>query len=367
MALSGLRMMLTFPSSPLRFRTAGFPRYGSQAGLSAGACPGGAERSAPRHGLHPAFASSAMRIALARSRGATLLMRRRRASGFSALPQGPSRRAGLCGPAPSSLRRPHPPHSPARPNFPAPQVICGAFAVPTHRRPRPPASGAELSHSFLLTLPSSSVPAESVDCIHPGFVDRMRLRPPLSAGLGTLNVPPAIRFMWSPIAGLPGSLSRYGRVSCWPRADLTGCLAPSQPRLLLPSLRSSRSPCSPSAITTVASGYLHRQDLHLLERLLASLHKGVRGIGRQEVFSDTPLLLGKGQGVGARCSICILNMLILAYVTIAAAQAGQSGTAAACRRTAPAHDPSRAAAVARAARQPPGSPFQTTTTARAIH
>ena len=28
MARTGLRMMPTFPSSPLRFRTAGFPRYG---------------------------------------------------------------------------------------------------------------------------------------------------------------------------------------------------------------------------------------------------------------------------------------------------------------------------------------------------
>ena len=32
-------MMPTFPSSPLRFRTAGFPQYGSKAGLSDGACP----------------------------------------------------------------------------------------------------------------------------------------------------------------------------------------------------------------------------------------------------------------------------------------------------------------------------------------
>ena len=43
-------------------------------------------------------------------------------------------------------------------------------------------------------------------------------------------------------------------------------------RLLLPSFRSSRSPSSPSDITTGASGYLPRQDFHLLERLLASLH-----------------------------------------------------------------------------------------------
>jgi len=34
MARTGLRMMPTFPSSPLSFRTAGFPQYGCKAGLS---------------------------------------------------------------------------------------------------------------------------------------------------------------------------------------------------------------------------------------------------------------------------------------------------------------------------------------------
>ena len=39
MARTGLRMMPTFPSSPLKFRTAGFPRYGFKAGLSDEAFP----------------------------------------------------------------------------------------------------------------------------------------------------------------------------------------------------------------------------------------------------------------------------------------------------------------------------------------
>jgi hypothetical protein len=34
MARTGLRMMPTFPSPPLSFRTAGFPQYGCKAGLS---------------------------------------------------------------------------------------------------------------------------------------------------------------------------------------------------------------------------------------------------------------------------------------------------------------------------------------------
>ena len=39
MARTGLRMMPTFPSPPLKFRTAGFPPYGFKAGLSEGAFP----------------------------------------------------------------------------------------------------------------------------------------------------------------------------------------------------------------------------------------------------------------------------------------------------------------------------------------
>jgi hypothetical protein len=39
MARTGLRMMPTFPSPPLKFRMAGFPRYGFKAGLSDKACP----------------------------------------------------------------------------------------------------------------------------------------------------------------------------------------------------------------------------------------------------------------------------------------------------------------------------------------
>ena len=39
-ARTGLRMMPTFPRSPLSFRTAGFPQYGWKAGFSGGAFPG---------------------------------------------------------------------------------------------------------------------------------------------------------------------------------------------------------------------------------------------------------------------------------------------------------------------------------------
>jgi hypothetical protein len=51
MARTGLRMMPTFPSSPLKFRTAGFPRYGFKAGLSAGTFP----RAAPTYRALPVY------------------------------------------------------------------------------------------------------------------------------------------------------------------------------------------------------------------------------------------------------------------------------------------------------------------------
>ena len=62
MARTGLRMMPTFPSSPLKFRTVSFPQSGFKASLSGRACPdGGAVEPAPgmpatSSGLHRPFA-----------------------------------------------------------------------------------------------------------------------------------------------------------------------------------------------------------------------------------------------------------------------------------------------------------------------
>src|SRR3954468_19408042 len=50
-ARTGLRMMPTFPRSPLSFRTAGFPQYGWKAGLSGGAFPD-RQRLKPAPGMH---------------------------------------------------------------------------------------------------------------------------------------------------------------------------------------------------------------------------------------------------------------------------------------------------------------------------
>jgi hypothetical protein len=102
--------------------------------------------------------------------------------------------------------------------------------------------------------------------------------------------------MWNPLSGSPGSLIRYNLLSCLPPlADLTRhSTLPSRRRLLLPSFRPSRLPFSPSDISTVASGHLHRQDSHLLERQLASLHE------RTGFEPPSPLSPGRGRQSSAQ-------------------------------------------------------------------
>jgi hypothetical protein len=101
MARTGLRMMPTFPSSPLRCRTAGFPQYGSKAGLSGGAFPSGAPvKPAPgipvaSCGLHPSFVSSVADPGIPLSVGQVARLDTAMRAAFAALPRGPSLRSGL--------------------------------------------------------------------------------------------------------------------------------------------------------------------------------------------------------------------------------------------------------------------------------
>ena len=113
--------MPTFPSPPLKFRTAGFPRYGFKAGLSDEAFPA----------LGFAIVLRALcchRDSLLCVRDDALVSTSVRAD-LAALPQGPSLRSGLFCPGPSSLNRPHPPHSRAHRDFTVSRLIPDAFAV----------------------------------------------------------------------------------------------------------------------------------------------------------------------------------------------------------------------------------------------
>jgi hypothetical protein len=75
---------------------------------------------------------------------------------FVALPQGPSLRFGLCCPVPSSLIRPHAPHSQAHRDFTAWRLIRDAFAV--RERLGDPRVVPGFHCSFLPGMPSSPTP-----------------------------------------------------------------------------------------------------------------------------------------------------------------------------------------------------------------
>jgi len=69
-ARTGFRMMPTFPRSPLKFRKAGFTRYGFKAGRSGRDLPV-KRKILASYGLPPPFVHSAsLRRVLVRSRGA---------------------------------------------------------------------------------------------------------------------------------------------------------------------------------------------------------------------------------------------------------------------------------------------------------
>jgi hypothetical protein len=109
MARTGLRMMPTFPSPSLKFRTAGFPQYGFKASLSDRACPTDITVK-PAPGM-PAPSTSLPR-SFARVRSGNMAWHcvqvgprlhvplRERPSPL--YPRGPWLRSGLCCPGPSS-------------------------------------------------------------------------------------------------------------------------------------------------------------------------------------------------------------------------------------------------------------------------
>ena len=127
-ARSGLRMMPASPPLPLKFRRADFLRYGFKAGMSDGAFPPTTRSSRRAVCFRPLCPHLPRLVPRSESRDAARL-EHLRSSGVPALPQGPSFRSGLFCPGPSSLIRPHPPHSRAQPDFAAKRLIPVAIAV----------------------------------------------------------------------------------------------------------------------------------------------------------------------------------------------------------------------------------------------
>ena len=128
-------MMPTFPPSSLRCRTAGFPRYGSKAGLSDGAFPA-LSPVKPAPGTTPCqlrFASI-LRVSRGGLRtpfrvGASFSVKHHHSTDICRFTP------GALAPVRVMLSRsiitywPHPPYSQAHRNFVALRLICDAFAV----------------------------------------------------------------------------------------------------------------------------------------------------------------------------------------------------------------------------------------------
>ena len=148
-------------------------------------------------------------------------------------PQGSSLRSGLFCPSPSSLNRPHAPHSQARPDFAGHRFIQDAFAVREHLGdPRVVPSFRTLLSPDMSSSMTPEVPV--VACVQ--FLHHRHWPSHRSETLGILE--------------LPQSASRgardFGASLVHFRYDLPGCSSPfggsdrglpSQPRLLLPGFR----------------------------------------------------------------------------------------------------------------------------------
>jgi hypothetical protein len=153
MARTGLRMMPTFPSLPLKSRTAGFPQYGFKAGMSDSAFPSTTWCSRRMVCICPSCTSLPESLYPGSESGNAVRGYTSVRAASAALPQGPSLRTELCCLGPSSLKT-----APCAPLAGTPRFHRhGLYWVPSlcvqTATPRRPASGSELS----LTVPCRHV------------------------------------------------------------------------------------------------------------------------------------------------------------------------------------------------------------------
>jgi hypothetical protein len=130
-------------------------------------------------GIPPSFCR--FQLVVLRAASERLCVQNRHASGCTALPQGSSLRPGLCCPDPSSLNRPHPPHSWAQRTFAALQLIRPAFAV--RFRLGDPRLVPCFHRSFFLSMSSSTTPG-NLTAAYTQFLRRQRWPSPLQHSLG---------------------------------------------------------------------------------------------------------------------------------------------------------------------------------------
>jgi len=252
---SGLRMMPTFPPPPLSFRTASFPRYGWKVGFSGSTFPHVAQvKPAPSMPCTPRRFASALRAlhgytlcpALCQDSelGSTLPFEE-----ISPLPQRSSLQSGFYCPSPSTLNRPHPPHSLAHPDFAALRFIRDAFAVLV--RLGDPRVVPCFCCSLLLGMPSSTT-AGSPLAVCAQFLHHRHWPSPEVERLGTPKISHHPLQMGRTFAASLVCDSLRPVELLAPLADLTGCSArPSG--TFTPELSMSRLPFPSSGITTVVT------------------------------------------------------------------------------------------------------------------
>ena len=185
---------------------------------------------------------------------------------LTALPQGPSLRTRFCCPGPSSLTRPHPPHSRAHRDFACStytRCLRCAVAEATHEWFR------AFAPRSVLGMPSSTDPGELTGDFCP------------TTSPTTLAFAPSRRARRSQRSHHPlqvGPLFRGFLVHSFVTACRVVSLLGGSDRVspaaetCTSGLSTRRSPFTSPDRTTVALGHLHWRDFHPLERQLASLH-----------------------------------------------------------------------------------------------
>ena len=169
-------------------------------------------------------------------------------------------------PGPSSLIRPHPPHSQAHRDFTAWRLIRDAFAV--RERLGDPRVVPGFHCSFLPGMPSSPTPGTPTSIC--SRTSMPTWPSPTDQRLGTPD-PPAIRSTRASHFVASLVRFRYGLPGCSPPCtDRTGMSQPSG--TFTSRLSTVRSPSPSLDITTTVTGLFCWRVLHPLEWQLASLH-----------------------------------------------------------------------------------------------
>ena len=171
MARTGLRMMPTFPSSPPKIPYGGFSPVRLQGWHVSTSLPASGVHVSRPPGLHRPFVLTAFSVSFSALCRSSCAPKHRHASGYAALPQGPALRSGLCCPGPSSLMRPHPPHSQAQHDFTALQLIRAVFAV--RFRLGDPRLVPCFHRAFFLNMSPSTTPG-SPAAVYTQFLRRQR-------------------------------------------------------------------------------------------------------------------------------------------------------------------------------------------------